>query len=102
MKIQLQARVIKTSVVLDPAALAGVEVPSGTARALLLIDVAGRTVRAEVSGKGLRKVAGMIRETGADRVAVVLSGKLEAGDIIAEASVVCQPRAPKQPAGGGQ
>jgi hypothetical protein len=102
MKINLQARAaLKATIVLDAAALAAVEVPNGTPRVTLSVSIGSRAVQGSVSGKGLRKVVALIRESGADRVAVVLSGRLEAGDILAEAGIVAQPKTPK-PAGGGQ
>ncbi len=37
----------------------------------------------------------MIRQAGPDQVAVILQGKLDAGDAIAEAGLAAQPRQPK-------
>lgn len=98
MKLELQSRALKATVVLDPAALAGVEVPNGLAKVTLSIVAGGRTITADVNAKSLRRCVAAIAENGPDGVAVVLQGKLEANDALAEAGIAAQPKAPKAPA----
>ena len=45
--------------------------------------------------KTLRRVLKTISEHGPEKVAVILQGKLEAGDVVAEAGITAQPKPPK-------
>ncbi len=92
--INLEARSLKATIVLDAAAVAGLEVPNGAPRIKLRIAVGGRSVSADLSSKGLRRAVTTIRQAGADAVAVVLQGKLE-GDNLVDAGIIAQPRAAK-------
>jgi hypothetical protein len=93
MPLNLQARAIKATLVLDPVALAGVTVPNGQAKYSLHITVAGRTIAAELNAKSLRRCVAAIDAAGPENVAVVLSGKLE-GNTLIEAGIAAQPKAP--------
>jgi hypothetical protein len=95
MEIKLESRALKASFVLDPAVLAGVEVPHGLAKVTLNVAVPGKTIVAEVNAKSLRRTVAAIAAAGPDGVAVVLQGRLEAGNTLAEAGVVAQPKTPK-------
>jgi hypothetical protein len=95
MNVDLQSRAVKATVVLDPAALVGVEVPNGLAKVTLCILAGGRTITAEVNAKSLRRCVATIAENGPDGVAVVLQGKLEADDTLLEAGIAAQPKTPK-------
>ena len=90
----LEAKAIKATVVLDPAAVAKIEVPNGQPKFPLRVAVAGRTLIAELNAKSLRRCIATIGATGPDGVAVVLQGKLE-DDKLVEAGIVAQPKAPK-------
>ncbi len=93
------AKTIKLTMVIDGASLAGLVVPDGTGRVAIRIDVAGRTLRASVSAKTIRKAMAAIDAAGGPAaVAAVLSGRLEADDTLADAGLVVQPRSPKPPA----
>jgi len=94
MQLQLTARVIKTTILLDPAQLAGVVVPNGLKTVPLKVIAAGRTLSAELNPKTLRRCLATIAEAGEAGVAVVLQGKLE-GDRLAEAGIVAQVKMPK-------
>jgi hypothetical protein len=63
-----------------------------------VIDVGDRKVSAQISAKSLKKALALIAEHGADKLAVILQGKLEEGDVIAEAGLVAQVKGPKSPA----
>ena len=95
MKLDLQSRALKATVVLDPAALAGVEVPNGLGKVMLRILAGGRTITAEVNAKSLRRCVTTIAENGPDGVAVVLQGKLEANNTLLEAGIAAQPKTSK-------
>jgi hypothetical protein len=95
----LNARAIKVTVVLDASEVARLAVPEGQPRVTLSIRVGGeisvggeRLVTAELAAKSVRKAQAAIIEQG---VAVVLQGRLVAGDVLAEAGLACQPKAPK-------
>jgi hypothetical protein len=92
--LALEARALKCTVVLDPAALSGLEVPNGMAKVALRIKLPSRTVKAEVNAKSLRRCVAAIDAAGPDGVAVVLQDKLE-GDVLAEAGIAAQPKTPK-------
>ena len=89
MELKLESRALKASVVLDPAALAGVEVPNGLSKVTLRVAVPGKTIVAEVNAKSLRRTVAAIAAAGPNGVAVVLQGKLE--------PATCSPRPASQP-----
>jgi hypothetical protein len=98
MELELESRALKASLVLDPAALAGVEVPNGLSKVTLRVAVPGKTIMAEVNAKSLRRTVAAIAAAGPNGVAVVLQGKLEPGDVLTEAGIAAQPKTPKTPA----
>jgi hypothetical protein len=57
MELKLESRALKATAVLDPAALADVQIPDGTSKVTLRIAVGGSTVTAEVNAKSLRRAA---------------------------------------------
>ena len=73
MDIKLESRALKASVVLDPAALAGVEVPNGLSKVTLRVAVPGKTITAEVNAKSLQRTVAAIAAAGPNGVAVVLA-----------------------------
>jgi hypothetical protein len=91
----LSATKLKVTVVLKPAELLAVPTPEGQARVVLQVKLPDRTVKADVATKSLRRAQTTIRETGADNVVVILQGALVAGEIITEAGLSAQPKAPK-------
>jgi hypothetical protein len=90
----LHAGALKVTVVLNPAEVAAVPVVDGVPRVTVTINAAGRQLAATVSMKSLRKAQKVIRDLGAESVAVILQGKLEAGSII-EAGLTVQPKQPR-------
>lgn len=95
MQIELQARALKATVMLDPAAIAGIEVPNELAKVTLRISVPGRILIAEVNAKSLRRAVSATVTAGPDNVSLIVQGRLEAGYILTEAGIVAQPKAPK-------
>jgi hypothetical protein len=93
MPLNLQARAIKATLVLDPVALAGVTVLNGQPQVSLHIAVAGRTIAAELNAKSLRRCVAAVDAAGPENVAVVLQGKLE-GNTLVEAGIAAQQKAP--------
>jgi hypothetical protein len=93
--MKLTAKTMKATVVLDAAEMAGLTVPNGAKTFPITVAVAGRTLRAELNPKTLRKCLTQIAEAGPDGVALVLQGKLEAGDVLAEAGLTAQIKTPK-------
>jgi hypothetical protein len=91
---ELAARAIKLTIVLDGAAVAAIAVPDG-GRPRIVVTAAGRRLTAELNPKTLRKTVATIREHGPDQVAVVLQGKLAAGDVIEEGAITAQVKTPK-------
>lgn len=94
MSLKLTSKAIKATVVLDPVELVGVVVPNGQAKFPISVSVAGRTLRAELNAKSLRKCVAAIGEAGPDGVTIIVQGKLE-GDTIAEPGIAAQVKAPK-------
>jgi len=92
--MDLTAKTLKATLVLDPEAVGRIVVPAGQPKVTLRITVAGRKLTAEVNAKSLRRCVAAIAEAGPTDVAVILQGKLE-GDVLAEAGIAAQPKATK-------
>jgi len=88
--VKLTAKALKVMLVLDPVVFGKIELLRGASAPPFVIDVGDRKVRAQISAKSLRKALALIAEHGADKVAVIVQGKLETGDVIAEAGLVAQ------------
>jgi hypothetical protein len=80
----LNARVLKCTIVLDPAEVAQIVAPDGKSRTVIAIRLPDRRVTADLNAKSIRKVVAAIREHGPEGVAVIIQGKL-LGDAITEA-----------------
>lgn len=91
---KLEAKSLKATVVLDAAAVASIQVQN-VPKTTLSVTVAGRVVRADLNSKSLRRAIAAIAEAGPDNMAVILSGRLEAGDVLVDAGVAAQPRTAK-------
>jgi hypothetical protein len=89
------ARSLKTTLVLDAASFAGLQVPNGVPKFDIAVEVAGRTVTASVNAKSVRKAAATIAEHGPDMVAVILQGSLAPDNTLADAGLVAQVKQPK-------
>ena len=79
----------------NAADLNAITAPAGKPRVRLRIRLPDRTVTADIAAKSLRKAQTAIREAGADSIALLLQGRLIAGDVIAEAGLSAQPKAAK-------
>jgi len=92
------ARTLKVTLVIDGASLSDPVVPDGQGRVSLVVDVAGRVLRASLSAKSIRRASSAIDAAGGPgAVAVVLSGRLEPDNRVADAGIAVQPRSPKPP-----
>jgi hypothetical protein len=92
----LHGRSLKATIMLDAAELLTLPPPQdGVPRYLLRVAVGGRTITADLSGKSVRKALANIREHGVEGVAVMLQGRLEVNNSLAEAGLVAQPKALK-------
>lgn len=95
MEINVAARSLKVTAMLDAAALVGVVVPNGVSKVTLCVSTPGRSVTAEVNAKSLRRAVATIAEAGPDGVAVLLTGKLEGNNTVTEAGIAAQLKVPK-------
>jgi hypothetical protein len=91
--MNLTAKSLKCTLVLDAGEIGALPEPT-TSRVVLRIDVAGRTVTADVAAKAVRKARAAVSQHGGDDVVVLIQGKLGAHDAIDEAGLVVQPRTP--------
>jgi hypothetical protein len=83
----LTAKKLKVTLV---AELLTVPAVDGVPRVILGVQLPDRTATADVAAKSVRKAQATIRASGADGVAVILQGALNAG-------LSAQPKAPKPP-----
>jgi hypothetical protein len=95
MPTHLSARALKVTLVLDPAELVLLDLPDAQPRMTLRVRVPDRLVLADIATKSVRKAKAVITEHGVQGIALILQGKLVAGDQIAEAGLVAQVKAPK-------
>jgi hypothetical protein len=92
--LELSAKAIKLTLVVDPSAVAGFVV-SGGDRVRFRVQAGARKLTGELNPKTVRKVIATIAEHGAEAVAVVLQGKLGDGDVVEEAGITVQVKNPK-------
>ena len=86
----LTGRALKVTVVLNAAEILAQPVPEGKPRVTLRIKVPDRTVTADIAAKSLRRAQATIKENGVEGCAVVLQGKLNADNTLAEAGLTVQ------------
>jgi hypothetical protein len=99
LKVHTSARKLKATMVIDAAPLMALAISDGApARTELVIAGGGRTVRADVATKSLRKVLKTLADNGPDKVVVIVQGVLAAGDRLEEAGLVGQVKAAAEPA----
>ena len=91
--LQLAAKSLKVTVVLTPAQLAGLDVPSGP-HLRFAITVDGRRVTGQFNAKTLRRAVATIAEHGPENVAVIVQGTL-VGDRIEAAGISAQIKGPR-------
>ena|SRR5690348_8177126 len=98
----LTAKSLKVTLVLSPAEVLTLSAPDGQPRCIVRVNVSGRTLTADLNAKSVRKAIATIKEAGAENVACILQGKLEANDVLAEAGLAVQlkvkPATPPSPA----
>jgi len=85
------ARSIKATLVLDPEQLVAFVPPTGD-RVQIPIEAGGRRLSVSLKAKSLRKAIATATELGADNVAVILQGKLEQNNTLADAGLSVQPK----------
>ncbi len=93
-RLLVSAKALKVTTVLDPAVLAGLAVPNGSARTEFVLDVGGRKVTGAFNSKSLRRAAAAIAEHGPEGVTIMVQGRL-VGDALEDAGIVAQPKTPK-------
>ena len=93
----IQAKAIKASINLDPILLLRLRVRDGDLRTGLTIEVGGRRVTVDLATKSVRKAQATIREFGAANVFCGLQGRLAEGDVLADAGLSAQLKAPMSP-----
>jgi hypothetical protein len=86
----LTAKSIKATIVLDAAAVGALSAPDGKPRCLVRISVGGRTISADLNAKSVRKAVATIGKAGPDACAVILQGKLQPDNSLAEAGLNIQ------------
>lgn len=94
-RLRLDARALKVTMVVDPEALAGFEVPAGSSPVEFMITIEGRKVTGRFNAKSLRKAAVAVTEHGAEQVAVVVQGRLADNNVLEEAGLSVNVKAPK-------
>jgi hypothetical protein len=94
LQIEATARKLKITTLLDPAPFAALGPISDNApsRTVITVEVAGRTVHADVATRSIRRAVKAIEEHGADGVTLLLQGSLAASGAINEAGLAAQPR----------
>src|SRR4051812_43355676 len=98
-RLRLGAKALKVTLVLDPNEIAQIGNLDGAPPQRFEVRVAGRCVTGELRAKGLRRAQALIAEHGADKVAVIVQGKLEEGDVLGEAGIVAQVKGAKPATG---
>jgi hypothetical protein len=76
MDLNLTAKALKCTVMLDAAEIGALPEPT-TSRVVLRVRVAGRTVKADVAAKAVRKARATVAQHGAEGVVVLIQGTVE-------------------------
>jgi hypothetical protein len=95
--LRLFGKALKVAVVVDPAVLAGLEVPHRP-QTPFTVEVGGRVLKGSLNSKTLRRTIATIAERGVDGVAVLVQGRL-VGERLDEAGIAAQPKNPKAAVG---
>jgi hypothetical protein len=94
----LNAKSVKTTIVLDPSEVAGLSAPEGK-QFKMKVRYQGTLVEVPLSGKGVRKAISAVKELGADGVAIIVQGRLKIGLTslsLEAAGILAQPRSKKE------
>jgi hypothetical protein len=97
-RLRLQAKALKATIVLDPAALTAIVVPPGSPPVAFTINVDGRRVTGKFNAKSLRRAISTINEHDEGQVAVVVQGRLARerdADILVDAGIAAQVKGPR-------
>ena len=97
---RLNAKSLKATIVLSPAEVLALSAPDGSPRCVVRVNVAGRTVVADLNAKSVRKAIATIRAAGPDNIACILQGRLAADDALAEAGLSVQLKKAEAPPQG--
>jgi len=90
------AKALKATLVLDPISVLNIAVPEGGAsRTMLNVRLPDRTLTVDLASKAIRKAQAVIDECGVEAIAVLLQGRLAAGDVLVECGIVAQPKGKK-------
>ena len=94
----LMAKSLKCTIVLDPAHVAGLQVPESGKSFNTWVQVGGHTIQLPLNGKSARKALSVIKEHGAENVTVIVQGKLKLGPalVLEEAGIMAQPKQKKE------
>ena len=93
LQIKATAHKLKITTLLDPALFAALAISDkAPSRTLITVEVAGRTVHADVATRSIRRAVKTIEEHGLDGVALLLQGSLAASGAINEAGLSAQPK----------
>jgi hypothetical protein len=90
--LPLVAKLIKATLVIDPTQLVGVEVPNGLSQVSFVVTAAGRRVKGRLNAKTLRRAIGVVTACAGKGVAVIIQGRLAAGDQLEDAGIAAQPK----------
>ena len=88
----LSAKSIKATIVLSPTDVLTLSAPDGKPRCIVRVNVGSRTITADLNAKSVRKAIATICESGAENVACILQGKLDANNALADAGLSVQLR----------
>jgi hypothetical protein len=83
----LTAKTLKATLVLDASQVVWLSAPDGEPRCLVRINIGGRTLVVDLNAKSVRKAVATIREAGPEACAVILQGKLQPDNSLAEAGL---------------
>ena len=91
----LSAKSLKVTLVLAADEILALSAPDGQPRCVVRINVAERIVVADLNAKSVRKAIATICANGPEACAVVLQGKLQPDNTLAEAGLTIQLKASK-------
>lgn len=93
--LKLKAKSVKVTLIIDATDLVGVSMPAGESKAPVAIETDGRTIRADLNAKSLRRALDTLRAEGPTGVAIVLQGRLDGNNMLLDAGIAAQPRKPQ-------
>jgi hypothetical protein len=91
----LMTRSLKVTCVIDPAGAAALQAPVGQSHVAATIDVGGRRFRVRFNAKSVRRVQHGLSVSAPETLVVMVQGRLGIGDVIEDAGITAQVKAPK-------